>query len=85
MSETTGYNADDFVRSLPPLITIQKACEVRQCHPSHMYVLAGKRRIRLVKDGKKTYVDTASLIADIMALPEADISPPVDRRRVTAT
>lgn len=38
-----------------------------------LYQLAGAGRIRFVKDGSNTLVDTASLVNDLAALPTAEI------------
>jgi hypothetical protein len=66
-----GYSVAEYFRTLPPRLTIKKYCEVRQCCRSYVYVLARLGRIRIVKDGRKSYVDTTSAIDDMMSLPEA--------------
>jgi excisionase family DNA binding protein len=79
------YLVDHYVNGLPPLLTITRAAEVRQCHTSYIYVLLGRGRIRAVKDGRKIMIDTVSLIEDLSALPPAKIAPhPRDRRSMQA-
>jgi hypothetical protein len=71
-----AYDVEEYRRRLDPFITFKEAAKIRRCHISHLYVLAGLKRIRVVKDGKKSLIDTASLLDDMMRLPEAEIAPP---------
>jgi hypothetical protein len=75
------YDIEKFLATLPPRLEIPRACEISGDCRSQMYVKAGQGRVRFVKDGRKTLVDTASLIADMMSLPGASISPPPPKDR----
>jgi hypothetical protein len=79
-NEAPAYDAAAFLNSHPPRVPILKACEIRQVSRTRLYELAGQGRVCFVKDGSNTLVDTASLIADLMNLPAADIQAPADRR-----
>jgi hypothetical protein len=78
---SSPYDATAFAQQLPPRLTFDEAAKIRRCHVSHLYVLAGRGRFRVVKDGRKSYIDTKSFIDDWMNLPEASIQPPVERQR----
>jgi excisionase family DNA binding protein len=70
--------------TLPALLTVKEAAAVRRCHVQHIYVLLGKGRIRGVKDGRKTFVVTQSLLDDIANMPAAKISWPSAYKKPTA-
>jgi excisionase family DNA binding protein len=65
---------DKFVDGLPPFVTVKQAAEIRHCHEDHIYRLLGRGRLRAVKDGRKTLVETASLLTDLVNLPVAKIA-----------
>jgi hypothetical protein len=65
---------DKYVDGLPPLVSVRPAAEIHGSSPDHIYRLAGRGRVRFLKDGRRTKVDTASLLADMANLPEAKIA-----------
>jgi excisionase family DNA binding protein len=75
MSDDVSDAVKNFIAALPPLLSIPKACEVRGCSRAHLYDLLAQGRARAVKDGKRTRVVTESLLADMAALPVAEIRP----------
>jgi hypothetical protein len=71
-----------YIDGLPPFLSIHSACEVAGgCSPAKMYVLMGDRKVRALKMGDKTLIDTASLLDFLANLPEAKIAPPNQRNR----
>ena len=73
---------DKYIDGLPPLVSVRRAAEIRGCCPDHIYRLIGRGRIRAYKDGKRTAIDTASLLDDMANLPAAKIAMNArDRRR----
>jgi hypothetical protein len=63
-----------YIDGLPPLIPVKRAAEIRGCCTDHIYRLIGRGRILAVKDGKRTAIVTASLLADMANLPAAKIA-----------
>ena len=65
---------DKYIDGLPPLVSVRRAAEIRGCCPDHIYRLIGRGRIRAYKDGKRTAIDTVSLLNDMANLPPAKIA-----------
>jgi hypothetical protein len=76
MSENPQITAivNKFIDGLPPLIPVKRAAEIRGCCTDHIYRLIGRGRIRALKDGKRTAIDTVSLLDDMANLPAAKIA-----------
>jgi excisionase family DNA binding protein len=63
-----------YVNGLPPYVSVRQAAQIRDCCVDHIYRLIGRGRIRAVKDGKLTKVETVSLLEDQASLPPAKIA-----------
>ncbi len=71
----------NFLDTLPPYITLKKACEVAGCRMSSMYDHLGLEHFRSVKFGGKRLVDTQSLLKYLNSLPTAPVMRPAWARR----
>ena len=63
-------------RTLPPVLRVKEACEVAGIGRSTLYKLIGSGRVRAIKLGSRTLVDSATLLACLASLPPAPIKPP---------
>lgn len=78
-----AYDAAAFLNAHAPRVPIPEACKIRKVSRARLYELAGLGRVRFVKDGGNTLVDTASLVADLLNLPDANIQAPAAQRRAS--
>ena len=75
----------DFFAPLPPVLPRERAREILgNVSVAYYYVLAGEKKIQLVKMGRKSLAVTASIEAYLLTLPPAEITPlvakPKDRK-----
>jgi hypothetical protein len=81
MTETIQYIR---VETLPPYLSIPQAAKIRNCNPSHIYTLLGRKRFRAVKDGRKLLIETQSFLDDMASLKQAEIKLPPSRAAAAA-
>ena len=66
----------EFFAPLPPVLSREKAREILgNISVAYYYVLAGEKKIQLVKMGRKSLAVTASVEAYLLTLPPAEITP----------
>src|SRR5262245_41610601 len=65
-----------FVSQLPPVLSIERACEAGSFRRTLLSALVGDGCIRALKSRDKTLIDTRSLLDYLASLPEAKINPP---------
>jgi hypothetical protein len=64
-----------FVEGLPPFEPLEKFRTRWGWSRSFVYILAGQKKIRLIKVENKTYGDNESALTYFRSRPEAEISP----------
>jgi excisionase family DNA binding protein len=90
--EAGSARAPPIVAPLPPFVPVKEACVVGGFGRSKLYEVLGAGRVRAVKLGSKTLIDTASLLTYLDSLPAAQIRPaktaakstPIHTPRVTS-
>jgi hypothetical protein len=66
----------EYFATLPPILSREKAREILgNISVAYYYVLAGEKKIQLVKMGRKSLAVTASVEAYLLTLPPAEITP----------
>jgi len=70
--------------AIPPFEPMNPFCARWGWSRRYGYILAGQKKIRLIKVGTKTYGDNASALEYLRTCPEAEISPPIDRHAATS-
>jgi excisionase family DNA binding protein len=73
--EPGSARAPPIVAPLPPFVPVKEACVVGGFGRSKLYEVVGAGRVRAVKLGSKTLIDTASLLTYLESLPAAQIRP----------
>ena len=78
--EAGSARAPPIVAPLPPFVPVKEACVVGGFGRSKLYEVVGAGRVRAVKLGSKTLIDTASLLTYLDSLPAAQIRPAKTKR-----
>jgi excisionase family DNA binding protein len=63
------------VAAHPPFVAVKQACALGGFGRSKLYELMGLGRVRAVKLGTRTLIETATLLAYLKSLPTAQIRP----------
>src|SRR5262249_23705983 len=82
--EPGSARAPPIVAPLPPFVPVKEACVVGGFGRSKLYEVLGAGRVRAVKLGSKTLIDTASLLTYLESLPAAQIRPAKPKRTARA-
>jgi excisionase family DNA binding protein len=82
--EPGSARAPPIVAPLSPFVPVKEACVVGGFGRSKLYEVVGAGRVRAVKLGSKTLIDTASLLTFLESLPAAQIRPAKPKRTARA-
>jgi hypothetical protein len=80
-----AMRAQDYPDPLPPFMSIKRTCQFTGYSRSKVYEKIGRGCYDARKDGAKTIISTASVIADQQSLPAATIRPTARDRRKQAS
>jgi hypothetical protein len=72
------------IEPLPPYLPVRRACLVGSFSRSRLYEAIGRGEVEAVKDGAKTLIVTASLLARMSRLPAAKVAVSAKDRRKAA-
>jgi hypothetical protein len=64
-----NYDVEKFLATLPPYLPPKEAAKVKRCSLASIYNQLNAGRLRAVKDGAKTLIETRSLVEDMESLP----------------